>query len=135
MTRAEAQISLAKLKQYMSGGGVVDRKANEAIDMAIKALEEPQWIPVKMIPMGEEERAYWSEHIGYDVEYEGAVKFDCKMPDDGQEIWVQTKNGGVYEDVCEDDGGWFGLEGNGDWLDIVAWMPKYIPEPWEGKEK
>ena len=40
MTREEAQISLAKLKRYMSGGGVVDRKANEALDMAIKALEE-----------------------------------------------------------------------------------------------
>ncbi len=42
MTRAEAQISLAKLKQYMSGGGVVDRKANEALDMAIEALRQPE---------------------------------------------------------------------------------------------
>ncbi len=43
MTREEAQISLAKLKRYMSGGGVVDKKANEALDMAIKALEQPGW--------------------------------------------------------------------------------------------
>lgn len=42
MTRAEAQILLAKLKQYMSGGGVVDRKANEALDMAIEALRQPE---------------------------------------------------------------------------------------------
>lgn len=47
MTREEAQISLATLKRYMSGGGVVDRKADEAIDMAIKALEEPEIIRCK----------------------------------------------------------------------------------------
>lgn len=48
MTTKEAQIVLANFKQYISGGGVVDRSANEAIDMAIKALEkpEPHWIPV-----------------------------------------------------------------------------------------
>lgn len=48
MTNKEAQIILANLKQYISGGGVVDRSTNEAIDMAIKALEklEPHWIPV-----------------------------------------------------------------------------------------
>ena len=42
MTREEAQISLAKLKRYISGGGVVDRKANEAIDMAISVLGQPK---------------------------------------------------------------------------------------------
>ena len=47
MTNKEAQLALANLKQYMSGGGAVDRGTNRAIDMAIKALEaEPHWIPV-----------------------------------------------------------------------------------------
>jgi len=40
MTNKEAQIILANLKQYISGGGVVDRGTNQAIDMAIKALEK-----------------------------------------------------------------------------------------------
>ena len=48
MTTKEAQIALANLKLYISGGGAVDRSTNKAIDMAIKALEkpEPHWIPV-----------------------------------------------------------------------------------------
>lgn len=49
MTNKEAQFTLASLKQYISGGGAVDRATNKAIDMAIKALEkpEPHWIPVE----------------------------------------------------------------------------------------
>ena len=34
-------------------------------------------------------------------------------------------------DICEIDGGLYGLEGNGDWDDIVAWMPFKRPEPWK----
>ncbi len=47
MTTEEAKILLANLKRYMSGGGVIDRNANKAIDMAIEALKhhEPHWIP------------------------------------------------------------------------------------------
>ena len=40
MTNEEAINSLANFKRYISGGGLVDRKANEAIDMAIKALDQ-----------------------------------------------------------------------------------------------
>ena len=39
MYTIEATNTLANLKRYISGGGVVDRKASEAIDMAIRALE------------------------------------------------------------------------------------------------
>lgn len=38
MTRAEAINTLANFKVYISGGGVIDKKANEALDMAIEAL-------------------------------------------------------------------------------------------------
>ena len=94
------------------------------------AQPEPKWIQVKTRPMTEDEREYWSEHYGYDIEYEYSVMFDCKMPKDKQAIWVQSKCGYVFEDICENDDGMIGLEGNGDWDDIVAWMPKYIPEPY-----
>lgn len=104
---------------------------------ALKALPsaqpEQRWIPIKTRPMTDEDRDYWSNQYGYDVEYESAVMFDCKMPKDKQAIWVQSKCGYVFEDVCENDDGMIGLEGNGDWDDIVAWMPKYIPEPWKGE--
>ena len=47
MTTEEAKILLANLKRYMSGGGVIDRNANKAINMAIEALSQskPHWIP------------------------------------------------------------------------------------------
>lgn len=42
MTTKEAQIALANLKRYISGGGAIDGDTNEAINMAIKALSEPE---------------------------------------------------------------------------------------------
>ena len=39
MTREEAIDTLGNFKRYISGGGVTDRKANKAIDMAIEALK------------------------------------------------------------------------------------------------
>ena len=39
MTREEAINTLGNFKRYISGGGVTDLKANEAIDMAIEALQ------------------------------------------------------------------------------------------------
>ena len=49
MTKEEAQLALANLKRYMSGGGSVDKGTNRAIDMAIEALSQPElhWIPVE----------------------------------------------------------------------------------------
>ena len=39
MTREEAINTLGNFKRCISGGGVTDRKANKAIDMAIEALK------------------------------------------------------------------------------------------------
>ena len=39
MTKEEAITTLGNFKRYISGGGVTDLKANEAIDMAIEALK------------------------------------------------------------------------------------------------
>ena len=91
---------------------------------AVTFVKQLEWIPIKTRPMTDEERDYWSARYGYDVEYEDAVMFDCEMPKDKQEIWVQSKNGFIFEDVCENDDGMIGLEEYGDWVDIVAWMPK-----------
>lgn len=38
MTRDEAINTLANFKVYISGGGVTDKKANEALDLAIATL-------------------------------------------------------------------------------------------------
>ena len=57
MTTKEAQIALANLKRYISGGGAVDRGTNKAIDMAIKALEKPDthWHPVSEQPQEDDD--------------------------------------------------------------------------------
>lgn len=90
------------------GVKIVDVFDGERAIEALKALpsvqSEPRWIPVKTRPMTEEERQYYSELYGYDIEYEEAIMFDCKMPKDGQEIWVCSKCGNVWEDTWSDDG-------------------------------
>ena len=100
------------------------------------AQPEQRWIPIKVRPMDAEERKEWSEKIGYDIEYEEAVMFDCPMPDDEQEVWVCSKCGNVWQDTCQINDGICSLylEENGDWFDIVAWMPFYKPEPWKEGE-
>lgn len=95
--------------------------------------DAPQWIPVKFRPMDEEEKQYWEEHYGYKFGEDFDCKmFDCPMPEDGQEVWVCSKCGNVWQDTCVVDEG-IGLEENGDWYDIVAWMPFNRPEPYKGE--
>ena len=115
--------------------GYVEEPWEKLMD-ALQALPagQPKWIPIKTRPMTDEEIEYYAEHYGYDVEGDWAVMFDCPMPEDGQEVWVCFKSGYVAEDVCDNDDVMIGLEGNGDWDDVVAWMPKIRPEPYKGEE-
>ena len=99
-----------------------------AIENLPSTQPELKWIPVKMRPMDEEEREYWEDHFGYELTDEDAVLFDCQMPDDEQEILVSYRKW-INMDKCEIDDGCYGLEGNGDWDGVVAWMP--LPEPYE----
>ena len=108
-----------------------DKLWRKAYDQG-KADAEPRWIPVKTRPMDEEERKHYLEELGWSLDDNEAVMFDSLMPGDGQEVWVCSKCGNVWQDTCEIDEG-IGLEENGDWLDIVAWMPFERPEPWKGE--
>lgn len=105
MTTEEAKILLANLKRYMSGGGVIDRNANKAIDMAIEALKhhEPHWIPVTegLPEVGENALlSYFDEiTIGW-------------LNSDG--LWS------IYD-------GWKCVNAD----EVSAWMP--LPEPWKGE--
>ena len=101
----------------------------EAAD-AIEELSNPKWIKIESRPMTEEERKEWSERIGYDIEYEDAIIYTSKLPDDGQEVLVCSKWGHVWIDTFSDDPDYgVGFEENGDMDGIVAWMPK--PKPYE----
>jgi hypothetical protein len=133
---AEQAIQILKPMQRMMRDqhGCPISDAYFALGKALEALgKEPKWTPVKFRPMDEEERQYWEEHYGYKFDEEDSVTFDCPMPGDRQEVWVCSKCGNVWQDVCGvDEGTW--LEENGDWDDIVAWMPFEKPKPYKGEE-
>ena len=93
-----------------------------------------EWIPIKYRPMTSEERKELAEHYG--IEYCDTLEekaFDCPMPEDGQRILL-SRSWGVDIDVADNDidGEGFifrGLEGNGDWDGVDAWMP--LPESYK----
>jgi len=116
------------LSTYVSDGytKAVLRRAADAIEALQAAM--PKWIPLKTRPMDEEERKEWSEKLGYDIDYDEAVIYVSQLPDDGQEVLVYSKYGGVSIDKFSDDPDYgCSFEENGDMDGIVAWMP--LPEP------
>ena len=105
-----------------------------AIDLAVELLQMPQWNSIKYRPMTEEEVLETEEKWGIELTIDERVCFDCSMPEDNQEILVCTKWGRIYIDRCEleiDSG--YGLETNGDWDGIIAWMP--LPEPYKAESE
>ena len=101
MTNEEAIKWLGYSKQGEVG------KAVEALDMAIKALEQTTWIPV-------------SE----------------RLPEDEQEILFSTKTGRVHSGKYYDDDSanqWYSHKDKcRAWNNVVsAWMP--LPEPYKGE--
>lgn len=112
MTKEESKNALANLKRYMSSGGVIDKSANKAIDMAIEALSqpEPHWIPVTEPPKGDFMPYYAT----------------CRSKVDDRENWViegmYTKYSGWEYPPMVRDGR----------AEIIAWMPKELPEPYKG---
>ena len=101
---------------------------NDSLCEQIDNLRKPRWIKIESRPMTEEERKEWSEHIGYDIEYEDAIIYTSKLPDDGQEVLVCSKWGHVWIDTFSNDPDYgVGFETNGDMDGLVAWMP--LPEP------
>lgn len=91
-----------------------------ALNMAIEALEQQQWIPVTYRPAEGDEL----KHYMY--------MFTCDMPADEQDILVTVKGRHgtlwVERDVnyCEDG---FTLDSGNDWRDVEAWMP--LPKPYQ----
>lgn len=98
-----------------------------SLKLARHNLGKGEWIPVKWHEIMSEER----ERNGYPKDW--VVHIDCEMPEDEQEILVQTKRGYIRWDVCYEDGE-FSLDSGWDWIeDIVAWMP--LPEPYKGGDE
>jgi len=95
---------------------------------AIEELSKPKWIMFESRPMDDEERKYYSEHYGYDLDDHEAVIYCCQLPEHGQEVLVCNEYGYIRLDTFEDDPDYgVGFETNGDMEGLVAWMP--LPQP------
>lgn len=92
-----------------------------ALNYAIESINntQGQWIPIKTRKLTEEEKEEYPD---------STFMYDCRLPDDGEEVLVTTWAGNVALDsFCRDDGCYF--ENNCDEDDVIAWMPK--PEPYK----
>ena len=128
------------IKTNYQGRGISDaldleKDFNEILRLAEKALDS-QWIPVTYRPIPEEEEKELCEKLGIEEgileDWEKRV-FTCHLPDDGQEILI-SRGKYVQEDICSWDEYGCGLENNGDWDGVDAWMPKPEPYKKEGTE-
>lgn len=94
----------------------------------IKALEqEVRWIPLTKRPMTDEEREYYKEWS----DVEGAMIFDCPLPEDGQEVLVSWGgNVGIDVFIQDNEGCYFEAM---DIDEVDAWMP--LPQPYREVEE
>ena len=128
----------ARFRVNFGSNGERDYIINEIVNAPTIEEKTGEWIPVKYRPMTTEERIKIAEHYG--IEYCDTADekvFDCPLPEDGQEVLVSSR-WGVHTDVADNgiDGEGFityGLEENGDWEGIDAWMP--MPEPYKKGEE
>lgn len=116
--------ALRAVDEYDSGYAKLMHDAADAIEEQSK----PKWIKIESRPMDDEERKYYSEHYGYDIDDHGAVIYCCQLPEHGQEVLVCNEYGHIWLDTFDDDPDYgVGFETNGDMDGLVAWMP--LPEP------
>lgn len=82
-----------------------------------------RWIPITSRPMTEEEKEHYKTHPEYQDDYR---IFNCKLPDDGQEVLISVYGGVEVDSFVQDanDGCYF--EGR-DIYDVDAWMPLPLP--------
>lgn len=116
------------IKKNFEGRGLSDaleleKDFNEILRLAEKALDS-QWIPIETRELTEEEKEEYPDCT---------FMYDCKLPDDGEEVLVTTWYGDVALDTfCRDDGCYF--ENYCDEGDVIAWMPKPESYKKEGAE-
>ena len=89
-------------------------------------IRKNDWIPVETRDMTEEEKKEMFETWEYCTESD-CWKYDCPLPEDGQEVLVSTKWGVSLDTFCVDEGCWF--ENHPDRGEVLAWMP--LPEPYK----
>lgn len=107
MTREEAAVFMRKVwREAMKGS-----YAEEAYEMAIKALEEPQWIPCsERLPNDSQQVLVYARSTHYAL-----AKYDEMREADGtyKKQWVTFDAWKPFYTIKE----------------VIAWMP--LPEPWK----
>lgn len=117
------------IKRNFEGRGLsdaqeIEKDFNELLRLAEKALDS-QWIPIKTRELTEEEKEEYPDCT---------FMYDCRLPEDGEEVLVTTWAGDVALDTfCRDDGCYF--ENYCDEEDVIAWMPKPEQYKKEGEEE
>lgn len=132
MNNREAKERIKSLLSYMESldADEEEKKDIEALHMAIEALEQTEWIPIKTRPLTKEEKEHYAE-MGYSDD-SVTFMYDCPLPDDGEEVLVTDWLGNVEFDTFirdECDGCYF--EENCDDGEVVAW--KHKPCPYKGE--
>lgn len=81
---------------------------------------EPNWIPIKMRPMTDEEK----DMYGYGDSIDNGMIYCCDLPDDEQDVLITTKWKTVEKTRFHNEypeGCYF--EDYEDFDDVIAWMP------------
>lgn len=111
------------LKKEFDEGAYTTKGVREIIDNA-PTVENNQWIPVKTRPLTEEEKEIYPDYT---------FIYDCRMPEDGEEVLITTKYGVYADRYYWDDCGCY-FEDHYDDGEVLAW--KRFPEPYkEGDEE
>lgn len=101
----------------------------ESIKRLLKAYQpqilnlENEWIPITFRKANDDEYKEFIRRFD-DIPREECKVYDCRMPDDGQEVLVTTCGGYVCEDIFCADPDYYGFENCSDPGDAIAWMPK-----------
>lgn len=103
----------------------------QALDLAIKALEDSGWIPIKTEKISDDEKKELAEEYGMiPEEFDDFWRYACKIPEDNQECLITTSVWGyvVIDTFHIDEDGAMYFEDHDDEDDVLAWMP--LPKPY-----
>ena len=101
----------------------------EVIRSAIEERPQGEWAQITFRPMDDEEYEEFIKHS--DCPKEECKVYNCRMPEDGQEVLITTSWGTVCIDIYHIDVDSCFFEDHDDSDDVIAWMP--LPKPFEAE--
>lgn len=123
MTKKEAIMIIAD----QDNGNPAEIVAATEYLMSLEERKTSGWNVITKCPMDADERATWSENLGYEIPDDEAFMYG-NLPEDGVEVLVCTLSGTMFIDsLCSDEGCYF--EDYGEMDGIVAWRP--LPKPYK----